>query len=65
MKHGCKPTHQQRKALELNELDTHKYLVVKSVKSGWLFQHRDDNSVVVCFPDKKGLYTEDGVTLIE
>lgn len=65
MKHGCKPTYQQRKVLEANELDTYGYLVIKSVKNGWLFQNRDDDSLIVCYPDKKGVFAEDGISLIQ
>ena len=63
LKHGCKPTYQQRKALQFNQLDTFAYLVVKSVKNGWQFQSKqDETKTFVCYPDKKGIYALDGIT---
>ena len=62
MKHGRKPTYEQRKILAQHGLDTYDFLFIKAVKNGFMFQSKSDQRVVVCYPDDDIIYAADGVT---
>ena len=64
MKHGRKPTYEQRKLLTQHGLDTYDFLVIKTVKNGCLFQNRTDQSLIVCYPDDENIYDTDGITVL-
>lgn len=60
---GTKPTHEQRKLLSREKLDTYDYLVLKSYSDRYLWLRRSTNEKVVIYISKKGVYAEDGVTV--
>ena len=66
MKHGQKLTREQRRIVSERGLDSYDFLYVKAIGQGWLLQSRTDPATaIVVYPDKPGIYLEDGTTPIE
>lgn len=63
MKHGQKPTREQKITLTKNGLDSYDFYMIQTVGKGWLFQSKSDpDKLIVCYSDRKGIFAKDGVT---
>lgn len=50
MKHGCKPTYEQRKTIQEFKLDPHDWLVVKDTPTEMVLVHRYSNKTTRTIP---------------
>ena len=64
MRHGKKPTREQRKVIERNNLDTYDCLIIKVFADGFLCTIPSTDKTIRLYQDKKGLFTEDGNAII-
>ena len=50
MKHGCKPTYEQRKTIQHWGLDAHDWLVVKDTSNEMVLVHRHNDKTTRIIP---------------